>query len=101
MEPSLCVIKERRVFRVRPRRVWDHLGNQPPRGDSDLKVAVDKKVGLKVVVVLSKRVDELLCYLSTEKEAAGTWRIFSYLTAPFRAPGPTHLKPASIEEELQ
>lgn len=101
MEPSWCVIKERRVFRVRPKRVWDHLGNQPRRGDSDLEVAVNKKVGLKVVVVLSKRVDELLCYLSTQKEAGGAWRIFSYPTLPFRASGPTHLKPASVEEELQ
>lgn len=48
------------MFRVRPRRVWDHLrklsGVCTP-GDADLEVAVNKKVGLKVIVVLSKRVN--------------------------------------------
>lgn len=31
-----------------------------------LEVAVDQKVGLKVIVVLSKRIDELLRYLKEE-----------------------------------
>lgn len=72
-----------------------------PGGDADLEVAVNKKVGLKVVVVLSKRVNKLLCYLSSEKRGRWSLENLSNPTLPFLPHGPTHLKPASVEEELQ
>ena len=35
--------------------------------ESHLEVAVDEKVSLKIVVIFSKRVDELFCYLSGQE----------------------------------
>lgn len=54
--------KSRRV--VGPRLVWE------PRmvtTESHLEVAVDQKVGLKVIVVFSEGIDELLGYLKGER----------------------------------
>lgn len=89
---------------MRPRSLWDHLrkllGACPPGGDADLEVAVNKKVGLKVVVVLSERINKLLCYLSSVKRGRWSLENLSNLTLPSLPQGPTHLKPANVEEEL-
>lgn len=45
---------------------------QKTNGSADLKVPVDDPVSFKVVIVLSKRIDELLCYLTTQEQNAVT-----------------------------
>ena len=103
-------IKERGWFR---NDVWKSLGRagaRVPLGawgwsqlrESHLEASVDQKVGLKVIVVLSKGVDELLSYLSGERGGKQS----PENPCPLRpcSPGlgtPTHLEPTSIEEELQ
>lgn len=52
-------------------KAWACLGSGGARAvlgphKSHLEVAIDQKVGLKVIVILSEGVDELLSYLSGE-----------------------------------
>lgn len=70
--------------------------------ESYLEVSIDQKVGLKVIVVLSEGVDELLSYL--RGEGGVRWKLGNPMSAPptkFQAGSPTYLEPASVEEELQ
>lgn len=53
--------------------------------ESHLEVAVDQKIGLKIVIILSKGVDKLLCYLSGEK--GGKQRPENSCPPPSRSPG--------------
>lgn len=71
--------------------------------ESYLEVAVDQKVGLKVIVVLTERIDELLGYLKGERVARQSPENPACPTLgvpPSGPPTPPHLEPAGIEEEL-
>lgn len=45
-----------------------HFGSQGMvTTESHLEVAVNEKVGLKIIIILSKGIDELFCYLSGQE----------------------------------
>ena len=100
---------------VRPGKTWQGWDQNPVghsgtvatwkshlETESHLEVSIDQKVGLKVIIVLSEGVDELLSYL--RGEGAVRWKLGNPMPAPptkFQPGSPTYLEPAGIEEELQ
>lgn len=89
------------MARVGPRLLWE-AGMDAPQ--SHLEVAVDQKVGLKVIVVLTEGIDELLGHLKGEgvdRQSPANPACPTPGVPTSAPPPPPHLEPAGIEEELQ
>lgn len=81
--------------------------NDKRREESDnLEISVNQPVRLKVVVIFSKRVDQLLCNLKEKKHfGSEIWKkkiqVNIILFHEFKVNQKTNLEPPGIKEKLQ